>query len=75
MLVYDVTVHFIRAVCTLLAVLGLQILPYLLNQALLAKSTNQNTGEYRLHFVDVEISAFLSLLTPGVLFQTHTVSQ
>ena len=72
MLAYDVTVRFIRAVCPIdRELLGLEIQPYLFNQALLAKSTNQNTGEYRLQFVDVEISAFLSLLTPGVLYQTQ----
>ena len=39
---------------------------YLLKETILAKSTNQNTRAYRLHFVDVEISAFCPLLKPGV---------
>ena len=43
-----------------------------LEPRIVSKSPNQNTGEYRLHFFDVEISAFISLLTPGVLYQTHT---
>ena len=54
--------------------LSLQILLYLLNEAFFSKSTSQNTRAYRLHFVDVEISAFSLLLRPGVL-QTHSVSE
>ena len=47
---------------------------HVISNMLLLFVKNPNSGEYRLQFVDVEISAFLSLLTPGVLYQTHTLT-
>ena len=55
--------------------LSLQFLPYLWKEVLLEKSRSQNTRAYRLHFVNVESSAFSPLLRPGVLYQTEWMDE